>query len=122
MELEEINEVNTWNNYIERILSVKEDIWKIKPPQYVKCFNRIYGNNVETIWLSIDGNDFEIGVYPFAGAINFGVQINKKGYQSFWTETYTPLPIINSAYLSKNIRWTVTQIIEKVRKQIHQKK
>ena len=66
----------------------------------------------------IDGGDFEIGVYLFGGAINFGVQINKEPHKVFYTETVTPIPERRDAYLSKNIRWTVKRIIEKVRNEL----
>lgn len=109
----EIKEVEKINQIIEKVISVDASVWYRQPPKFEKK-NKIYGKKVKTIWLQFDG--FEIGVYPFAGAIVFGVSIFGK---VFFEETNMPIPVRYDSYFSKHLRWIIKQIIAKIHSEVN---
>ncbi len=119
MDSQDIKFIESWNVIIERILRLEKTFEDIGEVSIGRHYHRIYGAHVETIWVVVDGGNFEVGVYPFGGSVTFGVQIYKDGLPvRFYRETCIPLPERHSAYLAKSIRWTVCRVIERVRKRL----
>jgi len=99
---EQIEKAKEWDRIIKRVISNKKE-WRVPVPTVTEHFNRIYGEQKTTIWLTWENQSFEIGVYSFARAIEFSVQENDPEKKQFWTETYTPFGEVYSSHISKSI-------------------
>ena len=105
-----LRKAKEWDNRIKMIISSNKN-WRIPPPTVTEHYDRIYGKQKTTIWLSWEDKTFELGVYfVHDDAIEFSIQENAIGKKRFHTETYTPLSDNHSARTSKSIKRNIEYI------------
>lgn len=116
MKKEQIKEFEKWNEYIKRSLSVQKDKYDIDYP-LKQSYNRGFGEQVEVLYLEVDGGDFEVVIYPFLSKVHFSIQINNP-YQLYKSVIKIAIPNTYNADFSKSIRWICQNIIKETRLEI----